>query len=241
MEENQELFDKLHKIEIREGKERTIKSYVLRNNVLEDKEKEIVTRYMEKGGLFFEDKPMDYAKVFGNENPTIIEIGFGNGDTTAKMALINPEYNYIGLEVYLKGFVRLLGQIGENNIDNLKIMRFNAVDVLEHMIPDGSIHGFHIFFPDPWPKKKHHKRRIMNPEFLHLLATKLAPGGYIYMVTDWEEYAEEVLPMVDGEPLLMNPFYGFAPPVTWRPQTKFEQKGMAKDYIINEIWFERKK
>lgn len=239
--EEQELFDKLHKIEIREGKERTIKSYVLRNNVLEDKEKETVKKYMETNGLFFEDKPMDFKAIFQNDNPTIIEIGFGNGDTTAKMALIKPENNYIGLEVYLKGFVRLLGIAGENNIDNLKIMRFNCVDVLEHMVPDNSVAGFHIFFPDPWPKKKHHKRRLMNPEFLHLLATKVKPGGYIYMVTDWEEYAEEVLPMVNDEPLLWNPFYGFAPPVTWRPQTKFEQKGLDKSYIINEIWFEKRK
>ena len=98
------------------------------------------------------------------------------------MALIKPEYNYIGLEVYLKGFVQLLKTLGENDIDNVRVMRFNAVDVLEHMIPDNSIEGFHIFFPDPWPKKKHHKRRIMNPDFVHLLATKLKKGGYIYML-----------------------------------------------------------
>ena len=156
------------------------------------------------------------------------------------MALIKPENNYLGLEVYLKGFVKLLSGLGENHIDNVKIMRFNAVDVLEHMIPDGTVAGFHIFFPDPWPKKKHHKRRLMNAEFLHLLATKLKKGGYIYMVTDWEEYAEEVLEISKNEELLVNPFYSFAPPVAWRPITKFEQKGMDKEYTINEIWLERK-
>ena len=239
MEEN-ELFEKLRKIELREGKERTIKSYVLRNNVLEDREKEVCLRYAEKYCLFYEDSMLDYEKIFGNTNDTIIEIGFGNGETTAQMALIKPEYNYIGLEVYLKGFVKLLSQLGDNSIDNVRIMRFNAIDVLNHMIPDNSVAGFHIFFPDPWPKKKHHKRRIMNPDFLHLLATKLRKGGYIYMVTDWEEYADEVLHLVDGEPLLHNPFYDYAPPVAWRPQTKFEQKGISKDYIINEIWFEKK-
>lgn len=161
------------------------------------------------------------------------------GDTTAKMALIKGENNYLGLEVYLQGFIKLLKNLGDNNIDNVRIMRFNAVDVLNNMIEDGSVDGFHIFFPDPWPKKKHHKRRLMNPEFLHLLATKLKKGGYIYMVTDWEEYAEEVLELEKGEPLLNNPFYSFAPPVTWRPVTKFEQKGMDKEYTINEIWFER--
>ena len=238
--EDKEILENLGKIEIREGKERTIKSYVLRNNVLEEKERDNVINYMPKYGLFFKDEMISYKDVFQNNNPTIIEIGVGNGETTAKMALIKPEFNYIGLEVYLKGFVQLLKTLGENDIDNVRIMRFNAVDVLEHMIPDNSVEGFHIFFPDPWPKKKHHKRRIMNPDFLHLLATKLKKGGYIYMVTDWQEYADEVLELVKEEPLLMNPFYSF-PPVTWRPLTKFEQKGMDKDYVINEIWFEKKK
>lgn len=238
--EEKELFEALRKIELREGRERTIKSYVLRNNVLDDKEKEICLKYAPKYCLFYEDKSMDYEKIFGNNHDTVIEIGFGNGYTTAQMALIKPENNYIGLEVYLKGFVQLLSQLGDNNIDNVRIMRFNAVDVLVHMVPDNSVSGFHIFFPDPWPKKKHHKRRIMNPEFLHLLASKLKKGGYIYMVTDWEEYAEEVLELVKDEKDLFNPFYDFAPPVAWRPQTKFEQKGISKDYIINEIWFEKK-
>ena len=239
--DQKEILENIGKIEIREGRERTIKSYVLRNNILEDKEKDAVVKYMPHYGLFFKDEMLDYSAIFSNDNPTIIEIGFGNGETTAKMALIKPENNYIGLEVYLKGFVQLLKTLGENDIDNVRIMRFNAVDVLEHMIPDESVEGFHIFFPDPWPKKKHHKRRIMNPSFLHLLATKLKKGGYIYMVTDWQEYADEVLELVKDEPLLMNPFYTFAPPVTWRPLTKFDQKGMDKDYVINEIWFERKK
>lgn len=239
--EEKEILENIGKIEIRTGRERTIKSYVLRNNVLEEKEKEWVVKYMPTHGLFFKDEMLDYSKVFGNNNPTVIEIGFGNGDTTAKMALLKPENNYIGLEVYLKGFVQLLKTLGENNLDNVRIMRFNAVDVLEHMISDNSVEGFHIFFPDPWPKKRHHKRRIMNPEFLSLLAKKLKKGGYIYMVTDWQEYADEVLELVNTEPSLINPFYGFAPPVTWRPLTKFEQKGMDKDYVINEIWFEKKK
>ena len=240
MDEDKTLFEKLSKIEVREGKERTIKSYVLRNNVLEEKEKEIVKEYMPKYGLFFEKKKLNFSDVFGNNKDVIIEIGFGNGEVTSSMALLKPEYNYLGLEVYLKGFVKLLSQIGSNNIDNVRIMRFNCIDVLENMIEDNSIAGFHIFFPDPWPKKKHHKRRLINTEFLHLLATKLKKNGYIYIVTDWEEYANEVLELVHTEPMLFNPFYDFAPPVAWRPLTKFEQKGMNKDYQINEIWFEKK-
>lgn len=237
--EREELLAKLGKIEIREGKERQIKSYVLRNNVLDDKDIAIVERYFDSNGLFFEDRIQDPHDFFSNDNPVVIEIGFGMGDTTLQMALIKPENNYLGLEVYLKGYIKLLSNLGENGIDNVKIMRFNAVDVLEHMIAPSSVSGFHIFFPDPWPKKKHHKRRLMNRDFLNLLATKLKKGGYIYMVTDWEEYAEEVLEIAKDEPLLKNPFYGFAPPVAWRPITKFEQKGMDKEYTINEIWLER--
>ena len=234
-----ELFDGINRIELREGKERTIKSYVLRNNVISPKAERILRTYMEKYGFFFQDSPADYHALFGNGNPVVIEIGFGMGDTTAEVALRRPEYNYIGIEVFLHGFVNLLGELGERGIDNVRIIRFNAVDVLTHMISDGSVEGFHIFFPDPWQKKRHHKRRLMNPEFLHLLSTKLRKGGYIYMVTDWEEYADEVLEISGNEPLLNNPFGGFAPPVTWRPVTKFEQKGMESEHPINEIWLER--
>ncbi len=236
---DEELFQKLGKIEIREGKERQIKSYVLRNNVLSDKEKETIARYMPQYGFFFEDRIINYRELFGSDKPVIIEIGFGMGDTMQQVAIRRPEYNYIGIEVFLQGFVKLLKHLGEDNLDNVRIIRFNAVDVITHMIADGSVQGFHIFFPDPWPKKKHHKRRLMQLPFIHLLASKLVKGGYIYMVTDWEEYAEEAVETAKEEPLLYNPFFGFAPPVAWRPVTKFEQKGMEKEYSINEIWLER--
>ncbi len=237
--DNKELLERINRIEIRDGKERGIKSYVLRNNVISPKAEAIITKYMNDYGFFFEDKMLDYASLFGNSNPVVIEIGFGMGDTTAEVAIRRPEYNYIGIEVFLHGFVNLLGELGRRSIENVRLIRFNAVDVLNHMIPDGSVEGFHIFFPDPWQKKRHHKRRLMNPEFLHLLATKLRKGGYVYMVTDWEEYAEEVLEISGEENLLSNPFGGFAPPVTWRPITKFEQKGMESEHPINEIWLEK--
>ncbi len=237
--DDKELFEKINNIEIRQGKERTIKSYVLRNNIISPKAENILKKYMGDYGFFFEDSSLDYQKLFNNSNPVVIEIGFGMGDTTAEVAIRRPEFNYIGIEVFLHGFVNLLNELGERHIENVRIIRFNAVDVLEHMIPDGSVEGFHIFFPDPWQKKRHHKRRLMNPSFLNLLARKVRTGGYIYMVTDWEEYAEEVLELSASEPMLMNPFGGFAPPVTWRPITKFEQKGMESEHPINEIWLER--
>lgn len=237
---DEELFQKLDKIEIREGRERKIKSYVLRNNVLGDKEKDIIRKYGEQYCFFFEDKTLDYDSLFPVKLPVIIEIGFGMGDTFADIAMRRPECNFIGIEVFLQGFVKTLKEIGENEMDNVRIIRFDAVGVLERMIADGSIDGFHIFFPDPWPKKRHHKRRLMQLPFIHLLASKLKKGGYIYMVTDWEEYAEEVVKIAEEESMLSNPFGGFAPPVAWRPVTKFERKGMEKEYTINEIWLEKK-
>ena len=235
----EEILSKLSKIEIREGKERQIKSYVLRNNVLSDKERETVLRYFPKYGMCFEDAFIDYGRLFGNDRPVIVEIGFGMGDSTREIAIRRPEYDYIGIEVFLQGFVRLLKGLGDDGLDNVRIIRFNAVDVITHMIAESSVAGFHIFFPDPWPKKKHHKRRLMSVDFMRLLASRLEDGGYIYMVTDWEEYAEETLEKAREVESLSNPFYSFAPPVAWRPVTKFEQKGMEKEYTINEIWLEK--
>ena len=235
----EEILSRLSKIEIREGKERQIKSYVLRNNVLSDKERETVLRYFPRYGMCFEDAFIDYGRLFGNDRPVIVEIGFGMGDSTREIAIRRPEYNYIGIEVFLQGFVRLLKGLGDDGLDNVRIIRFNAVDVITHMIAESSVAGFHIFFPDPWPKKKHHKRRLMSVDFMRLLASRLEDGGYIYMVTDWEEYAEETLEKAREVESLSNPFYSFAPPVAWRPVTKFEQKGMEKEYTINEIWLEK--
>ena len=158
---DKELLERINNIELREGKERTVKSYVLRNNVISPKSERIIKEHMNHYGFFFEDAPLDYAKLFGNNNPVVIEIGFGNGDTTAEVAIRRPEFNYIGIEVFLQGFVNLLGELGKRDIENVRIIRFNAVDVLNHMIPDGSVEGFHIFFPDPWQKKRHHKRRLV--------------------------------------------------------------------------------
>ena len=144
---DEEILEKLGKIEIREGKERRIKSYVLRNNVLSEKEKETVLSYMPRYGFFFEDKGLDYSSLFPTERPVVIEIGFGMGDSLHEIALRRPDCNYIGIEVFLQGFVKLLKRIGDDDMDNVRIIRFDAVDVLDHMIPDGSIEGFHIFFP----------------------------------------------------------------------------------------------
>ena len=234
-------YDKLSRIEVRTGTERQIKSYVLRSNKIDDKERAVFDAYGDKYMVFFEEgKKMDLHALFGNDNPVVIEIGFGMGDSTLKIAAIKPDVNYLCLEVYIPGVVKLLKGVGDLGLENVRIMRFNAVDVLEKSIEPGTVDGFHIFFPDPWPKKKHHKRRLIQPPFVSLLSSRLRKGGYIYCVTDWEEYAEQMLEVLSGEETLSNPYEGYAPPVAWRPTTKFEKKGLDKDYVINEVWFERK-
>ena len=240
MTEN-EIIEAVSRVEVRTGAQRTIKSYALRSNRLDDEQRRIVLDNYERYCVTFQDGPADPAGFFTDPSkPVIVEIGFGMGTSTQVIARERDQYNYLCLEVYLVGFVKLLRDISRLGLDNIRLMRFNAVDVLERMIPDSSIAGFHIFFPDPWPKKRHHKRRLIQPDFVHLLASKLRKDGYIYCVTDWEEYAQWMLEVLSGEALLVNPYDGFCPPVAWRPMTKFEKKGLDKDYRINELWFVRR-
>lgn len=240
MTEN-EIIEAVSRVEVRTGAQRTIKSYALRSNRLDDEQRRIVLDNYERYCVTFQDGPADPAGFFTDPSkPVIVEIGFGMGTSTQVIARERDQFNYLCLEVYLVGFVKLLRDISRLGLDNIRLMRFNAVDVLERMIPDSSIAGFHIFFPDPWPKKRHHKRRLIQPDFVHLLASKLRKDGYIYCVTDWEEYAQWMLEVLSGEALLVNPYDGFCPPVAWRPMTKFEKKGLDKDYRINELWFVRR-
>lgn len=241
MMEGNKILEQIKRIEIRTGINRTIKSYAIRNNVLDRENEELVLRSYKKYGVFFdENERLGSQYLFGNDKPLVIEIGFGMGTSTYQIAEKNPEYNYLGLEVYLDGVVRLLKSLDEKGLDNLKIMRFNAVDVLKQMVDDSSIDGFHIFFPDPWPKKKHHKRRLIQTPFVTLLASKLKKDGYLYLVTDWCEYSDWMMEVLLKEESLKNKFEAFAPHQIWRPETKFERKGLEKDYEIRELYFLKK-
>ena len=185
----------------------------------------------------YEHKTLNYTEIFNNTNPVIMEIGFGMGHATSIIAENNPDINYIGSEVHVPGVGRLLGDIKTKQLKNLYIIEHDALEILETMIPDNSLAGFHIFFPDPWPKKKHHKRRMLQRPRTDLLAKKLAPGGYLYFATDWQEYAEsalEELKMTEG---LANKYEGYAPHQEWRPRTKFEQKGLDAGRDIYELFF----
>jgi tRNA (guanine-N7-)-methyltransferase len=187
--------------------------------------------------LPFEPRPLNGKEVFGNDHPLVIEIGFGMGIATALIAEKNPEKNYLGLEVHRPGVGRLLWEIEKRGLNNIRIIEHDAVEVLEKMIPPAAVNGFHVFFPDPWPKKRHHKRRLMTRPFTDTLAEKLRPGGYVYMVTDWENYADWALAELSATPGIVNPYGGFAPSQDWRPKTKFEEKGIAKDHRVRELWF----
>ena len=216
---------------------REIKTFVLRASRMTDAQKRDYETLSAKWCIPFEKKNLNFADIFGNSNPVVVEIGFGMGAATAIIAEQNPNINYLGIEVHTPGVGRLLGNIRDKNLQNLYIIEHDAMEVLEFMIPDNSVSGFHVFFPDPWPKKKHHKRRLMQRPRTNLLAKKLYAGGYIYMATDWEPYAEFALEELNLTETMKNKYEGFAPHQEWRPETKFEHKGLVAERKISEIFF----
>ena len=216
---------------------RPVRTFVIRAGRLTTSERKSYEELHHVWCIPYEHKTLNYTEIFNNTNPVIMEIGFGMGHATSIIAENNPDINYIGSEVHVPGVGRLLGDIKTKQLKNLYIIEHDALEILETMIPDNSLAGFHIFFPDPWPKKKHHKRRMLQRPRTDLLAKKLAPGGYLYFATDWQEYAEsalEELKMTEG---LANKYEGYAPHQEWRPRTKFEQKGLDAGRDIYELFF----
>lgn len=213
----------------------------MRGGRLTSLQKNAIEKYSDMYCLPYKNECSFQAEtVYNNNNPLVIEIGFGMGVSTASIASAFPQNNYLGIEVFLSGIGKLLHEIHAKKLDNVRIIRFNAVEVLQKMIPDNSIAGFHIFFPDPWHKKKHNKRRLVQKEFIEIMQQKLIPGGYIYAVTDWTPYAEWMLEEFKKVTGLVNSAEdGYCKPVSWRPLTKFEQKGLAKSHLIHEIWVEK--
>jgi tRNA (guanine-N7-)-methyltransferase len=191
----------------------------------------------------------DYKAIYGNGRPLTVEIGFGMGIATAILAEQNPNMNYLGIEVHKPGIGRLIWEIEKRALSNIRIIEHDAVEVLEKMTASASISAFHIFFPDPWPKKRHHKRRLITRPFTDLLADRLAPGAYLYMVTDWTDYGDWALAELSASAALWNPYAdcageagntgGFAPRQAWRPLTKFERKGLEKGHEVRELYFVR--
>lgn len=190
--------------------------------------------------LPFEQRPLDTAQVFGRQAPVVLEIGFGMGGATAQIAQSLPDHDFIGCEVHEPGVGALLKLIGEQDIPNIRIFQHDAVEVLDHMIPKGSLAGVHIYFPDPWHKKRHNKRRLIQPAFVAQLVKHIAPGGYLHCATDWQPYAEQMLEVLSAEPALLNTAAGYADKPAYRPLTKFEARGLRLGHGVWDLVFRKR-
>ena len=218
-----------------------IKSYVLRTGRLSNLQKRALENFSDKYCIPFKEYILNLGEIFENTNPVILEIGFGMGHATVEIAENNPDINYIGIEVHTPGIGKVLSEIENRKLRNLKLINYDAVETIRIMIKECSLSGVHIFFPDPWPKKKHHKRRLIQDPFIKEIIGKLKNGGYIYVVTDWEEYADQILSVLNRNTELQNIYTDFADKKVWRPDTSFEKKGLAKNHNIREFWFEKNK
>jgi tRNA (guanine-N7-)-methyltransferase len=218
-----------------------IRSYVLRQGRVSNAQQRALDTLKPRFGIpYAAKKPLDLDAAFGRGAPKILEIGFGMGETTATIAAAHPENDYLALEVHNPGVGSLLKQIDDMGLSNLRIIQHDAVEVLRDMIPDGSLDGVHIFFPDPWHKARHNKRRLVQPPFIARLVHKLKPGGYVHAATDWQDYAEQMLAVFSAEPQLRNTAEDYAPRPDYRPLTKFEQRGLRLGHGVWDLVFRRK-
>ena len=218
---------------------RSIRSFVLRAGRMGTGQQRALEELGPAYLLPFQTAPIDLAQALGRDAPTVLEIGFGMGTATAQIAQARPEFNFLGVEVHTPGVGALLKQIGELGLSNLRIVQHDAVEVLEQMLAPASLAGVHIFFPDPWHKTKHHKRRLIQADFVARLVTRLAPGGYLHCATDWQPYAEQMLEVLSAEPGLANSADDYAPRPNYRPLTKFEQRGLRLGHGVWDLVFRR--
>ncbi len=218
---------------------RTIRSYVLRGGRMGTGQQRALAELGPRFVLPFEPRPLDFAATFGRSAPVLLEIGFGMGDATAQVAAAAPERDLIGVEVHEAGVGALLRHVGERGLTNVRIVRHDAVEVLREMVAPGSLAGVHVWFPDPWHKKRHHKRRLIQPPFVELVASRLAPGGYLHCATDWQPYAEQMLEVLSACPALRNTADGYAEKPAWRPLTKFEARGLRLGHGVWDLLFTR--
>lgn len=216
-----------------------VRSYVLRGGRLGPGQQRALSELGPRYVLPFQASPFDASAAFGRAAPLLLEIGFGMGDATAQVAARLPGHNLLGIEVHEAGVGALLKRIGEGGLRNLRLLRHDAVEVLQQMIAPGSLAGVHLWFPDPWPKKRHHKRRLVQPDFVALVASRLQPGGYLHCATDWQPYAEQMLEVLSSASGLVNTAPGFAERPDWRPQTKFELRGLRLGHGVRDLLFRR--
>jgi tRNA (guanine-N7-)-methyltransferase len=190
--------------------------------------------------LPYQAQPLNFEHAFGRLAPSMVEIGFGMGEGLADIAAAHPHNNYLGIEVHTPGVGALLKQIGERGLDNVRVVQHDAVDVLNHMLIPASLAGVQIFFPDPWHKTRHHKRRLIQPPLVALLASRLQSGGTLHLATDWENYAEQMLAVLSDQPLIANTASDYAPRPDTRPLTKFEARGKRLGHGVWDLLFVRR-
>lgn len=220
---------------------RKVRSFVLRQGRLTPAQERAFNAGWPRFGLDYQKTPLDLNQTFGRaDSKKILEIGFGMGDATAKIAQSLPDHDFLAVEVHAPGVGALLKLIQEDDIENIRIVQHDAVEVLNNMLADASLDGVHIFFPDPWHKKRHHKRRLIQAEFVQLLCHKLKAGAYIHVATDWEGYAEWVLEVLQTAPQLDNTATDFAEKPTYRPLTKFENRGIKLGHGVWDLVFKKR-
>ncbi len=229
-------------IEIRpEFRRKSIRSYVVRAGRMTEGQRRAFADHWPQYGLSLHDGPRDWRLVFGREAPVVLEIGFGMGDSLLTMAAAEPDKDFVGIEVHPPGVGRLINNAAERGLDNLRVYMADAVDVVDDCIPDASLARVQIYFPDPWHKKKHHKRRIVQPDFVQKLRCKLVGGGLLHLATDWENYAEHMLEVMSAAEGFANcaEAGGYVPRPSFRPETKFEQRGQRLGHGVRDLLFER--
>ncbi len=218
---------------------RPIRTYVLRQGRTTAAQARAHRELLPVWGIPFQPEAIDLERAFGRAAPKVLEIGFGMGDTTAGIAAAHPEVDYLGVEAHKPGVGSLLNRIDALELKNVRVIQHDAVEVLVHMIPPVAFDGVHIFFPDPWPKKRHHKRRLIQAAFVKLLASRMKPAAYLHVATDWEDYAQQILETLTREPTLVNSAAGFAPRPASRPETRFERRGVALGHRVWDLVFRK--
>ena len=220
-------------------KHRAIRSFVVRAGRMTAKQTRGLTDGMTRYGVRYVLSPLDLTQAFARVAPTVVEIGFGMGVTTVEIAAAQPETSFLAVEVHPPGVGNLCNLLDEQGLTNVRVIDHDAVDVLTHMIAPGTLAGVHIYFPDPWHKARHSKRRLVKPPLIALIASRLALGGYVHLATDWVPYAEQMLEVLSAEPLLVNTAVAYAERPAWRPETKFERRGIKLGHEVRDVLFRR--
>jgi tRNA (guanine-N7-)-methyltransferase len=212
----------------------SVRSYSIRGSRITDAQRIAKDALQTVHGIEFKQEQINISQIFPNSDKVILEIGFGMGEATAIIAKNHPNNGYIAVDVHPPGIGKLLARIVENDLTNLKVIEEDVHVVLQHMIADESLDGIHLFFPDPWPKKKHNKRRIVNEAFLSLIHPKIKKGGFIHIATDWVPYAHNIQEVFAGSTLFTG---GVIDKPEWRPVTRFEGQGIDKDHAVNDMLY----